>query len=364
MNKKDPLIRIAKRSNALLAKKYVWMIRVGALVLALIIGAILYAALGNNPIEAYGYLISGSLAKSLGRKQVLRNMVPLLGTALALAPCFKMKYWNIGAEGQITIGAMTATYFALNFADKLPAFPLLLIMALAGMLAGGIWSAIPAFFKAKWGTNETLFTLMLNYIAIGIVAWLQGGPWEGRPGTQQIPQFAENACLPSVFGVHIGWIIIFVLVFVMYVYMKYTKQGYEIAVLGESENTARYAGMNVGKIIIRTAAISGAISGLVGFLLASGANTSLQSTIANGAGFTAITVCWLSQLNPFAMIVISFMLAVLSKGSSTVQTKLGVPSSMADIITGVILLCMLGCEFFINYKVYFRQPKKAVKEVE
>ena len=256
------------------------------------------------------------------------------------------------------MGAIGAAFFAINFHDKLPGAVLLVVMALAGMILGGLWSAVPAFFKSKWGTNETLFTLMLNYIAIGIVAWLQGGPWEGKEGSQIVPNFASNAILPKIGGIYCGWIIVLALVFFMYFYMNRTKHGYEIAVLGDSENTARYAGMDVTKVIVRTALISGAISGLVGFMLASGANQTIYSGIAANNGFTAITVAWLSQLNPFAMVLISALLAGLSKGSSSLKTAMGVPGSISDIITGIILLCLLGCEFFINYRLVFRHKEE------
>ena len=158
----------------------------------------------------------------------------------------------------------------------------------------------------------------------------------------------------------IGWIIVLVLTVVMFIYMKYTKQGYEIAVIGESENTARYAGMNVGAIIMRTMFLSGAISGLVGFIVASGANNTLYDGVAAGVGFTAITVAWLAQLNPFAMIGISALLAVLEKGADTLQTRMNVPASISDIITGIFLFCMLGCEFFINYRLILRGGHKEV----
>ena len=272
-----------------------------------------------------------------------------------------MRFWNIGAEGQITAGAVAASYFALFWYDKLPSPVLLAVMAASGALFGGLCSnlpdcmaLIPAFFKARWGTNETLFTLMMNYIIIGVVKWLQGGPWEGRPGSQIIPQFDSAAVLPKVLGVHCGWIIVLALTVLMYIYMKYTKQGYEIAVIGESENTARYAGMNVGWVIMRTMFLSGAISGLVGFIVCSGANNTLYDGVAAGVGFTAITVAWLAQLNPFAMIGISGLLAVLEKGADTLQTRMTVPASISDIITGIFLFCMLGCEFFINYQMIFR----------
>lgn len=355
---KTPLIRLAKRNG--MPKGKMWAIRGASFVVAILLGVIIFLAIGQNPFAAYGTIISGSLGKATAIRQTVKIAIPLLGTALAIAPCFKMRFWNIGAEGQITAGAVGASYFALFWADSLPAPALILVMALAGALFGGIWALIPAFFKAKWGTNETLFTLMMNYIIIGIVRWLQGGPWEGRPGSQIIPMFDSAAVLPKVFGVHCGWIIVLALTVLMFVYMKYTKHGYEITVIGESENTARYAGMNVGRIIMRTVFISGAISGLVGFIVASGANGTLYDGVADGVGFTAITVAWLAQLNPFAMVGISSLLAVLEKGADTLQTRMAVPASISDIITGIFLFCMLGCEFFINYRIIFRGKQKEV----
>ena len=351
-DKKIPLIHLARRKD--MSKGAAWAIRGGALLFAFLLGGLIFVMMGNNPIEAYGYIISGSLGKATSLRQTIKIAVPLLGTALALAPCFKMKFWNIGAEGQITMGAIAATFFALNFADKMPSPLLLIVMGLAGAVFGAIWAFIPAVFNAKWSTNETLFTLMMNYIAIGIVKWLQGGPWEGKPGSQIIPNFKQSAVLPKVFGIHIGWIMVLALTVFMFIYMKYSKHGYEISVVGESRNTAKYAGMNVAWITIRTMLLSGAICGLVGYMIVSGANQTLYANAAGGVGFTAITVAWLAQLNPFAMIAISFLLAVLSKGASELQTRLAIPASISDIITGIVLFCMLACEFFIQYKILFR----------
>ena len=357
---RTPFVRLAKRAE--MDPRKIWLIRVGSIVVALILGFLPMMLTGNNPFSAYGVIIQGSLSRPVYIKQTIRIAIPLLGCALAIAPCFKMKFWNIGAEGQITMGAVFASYFALYWVNSIPRVPLLIIMCLTAAIAGGLWALIPAFFKAKWNTNETLFTLMMNYIAIGIVAWLQGGPWEGRKGSQLIPMFANSARLPTVFGVNCGWIIVLALVVFMYIYMNKTKHGYEIAVIGDSVNTARYAGMNVGWIMMRTMFLSGAISGIVGFIIVSGANFTLYSGVANGVGFTSITVAWLSQLNSFAMIIISMILAVLEKGANTLQTRLDVPASISDIITGILLFCMLSSEFFINYRLIFRHKER--KEAE
>lgn len=358
---KTPLIRLAKR-DAMDPKK-VWAIRVGSIVVALILGMIPILMAGKNPFQSYGIMISGALSKPGYIRQTVKKAIPLLGCALAIAPCFKMKFWNIGAEGQITMGAIFASFIAIKLAPVVQSrFVVVSLMMIAGIIGGAIWAFIPGFFKAKYNTNETLFTLMMNYIAIGIVRWLQGGPWEGRPGTQIIPMFPDNALLPRVFGIYCGWIIVLVLVVLVHIYMNYTKHGYEVAVIGDSLNTARYAGMNVGWVMMRTMLLSGAICGIVGWMLVSGANGTLNSDVAGGVGFTSITVAWLSQLNSFAMIVIASILAIIDKGSATLQTKLSVPASVAEIVSGILLFCMLGCEFFINYKLIFRGKKD--KEVQ
>ncbi len=351
------MIRLSKRTDGM-NPLYVWMIRIGSILLALLIGAIVLLILGYPPIDSYLTIIDGALGNANFTRATIKIAIPLLGCALAIAPCFKMRFWNIGAEGQITAGAIGATFFALQFGDTMHPVPLLLLMALASIICGGIWGLIPGFFKAIWNTNETLFTLMMNYIIIGIVKWLQGGPWEGSvSGSQKIDQFADSAKLPLIFGIHCGWIIVLVLTVLVFLYMNYSKHGFEIAVIGDSANTARYAGINVGYVMMRTMFISGAISGLVGFIIVSGANHTLYDGVAAGVGFTAITVAWLAQLNPFGMIIIASMLAVLSKGSRTLKTRIGVPATIAEILTGLILLCMLGCEFFANYKLSVHRRK-------
>lgn len=353
----EPLIRLAKREDIAVWK--IWLTRIFSIVLALLVGAIIFVALGYNPITVYAAMIDGCFGRSIYIKQTIKIAIPLLGTAIAIAPAFRMKFWNIGAEGQITMGALFATYFALYYYEKLSHPVLLLVMFVAAVVGGAIWALVPAVFKAKWGTNETLFTLMLNYIAIGIVKYLQGGPWEQYPkGTQQIRMFDQAARIPNLLGVNIGWVIVLALTVFMFLYLKYTKHGYEISVVGESERTSRYAGMNVFKIVIRTMLLSGAIAGIVGFIMVSGVNYTLSDTTANGVGFTAITVAWLAKLNSFGMIVISMLLAVLEKGASTIQTRFAIPETAAEMLTGMILFCMLGSEFFIRFRLIFRRSKK------
>lgn len=353
---KEPLVRIAKRSG--ISQGKAWLIRAAAVLLALITGGLIVLALGCNPIAVYSEIVTSSLGKARGIRETIKKAAPLLGCALAITPAFKMKFWNIGAEGQVLAGGIAASYFALFWYDKLPRPALLLVMCAAGILGGGLWGLIPAIFKAKWGTNETLFTLMLNYIVLGFVRFLQAGPW--GPGLNptsaypKIPMFDDAARLPQIFGVSIGWAAILLLTIAMFWYLKYSKQGYEIAVIGESVRTAQYAGMNVSWIVIRTMLFSGALSGFVGFLQTAGASYTLTENTAGGIGFTAITVAWLAKLNPFIMIALAIFLGILEKGSDTIQTVYQIPASAAEMLTGLILFFMLGCEFLIDYRLIFR----------
>ena len=351
---REPLVRIVKRGE--ISAKKAWLIRALAALGAVLTGAPLILSLGHNPVAVYGQMVVGAVGSKIALVETIKIAIPLLGAAIAIAPAFKMKFWNIGAEGQIMAGAIAASYFALFYSQSLPRPLLLAVMMAAALAAGALWGVIPALFKAKWGTNETLFTLMLNYIILGFEQYLQNGPWK-RPssgGFPKIAMFDEAARLPRLFGVHIGWIFVLLLVVGMTIYLRRSKQGYEIAVVGESERTARYAGMNVSRIIVRTMLISGAIAGLVGFLQVSGANYTLTENTAGGIGFTAITVAWLAKLNPVVMVFIAALLAILQKGSGRIQTEFLIPASAAEVLTGIILFFMLGCEFFINYRLVLR----------
>ena len=354
------MIRVIKTKEK--SKKQQMMLRFAAFVLALCAGGLFLLILGNNPFAIYGTIISGAFRSEMAVQATVKIMIPLLITALGVTLAFKMRFWNIGGEGQLIMGGMFASYFALFHADW-PGFVLFPVMFLAGILGGGIWALIPAFFKVRFGTNETLFTLMLNYIALYLVSWLQEGPWRdpGANGFPKIASFDKSAVLPKLFGVQIGWVIALVLVAILFVYLRYTKQGYEISVVGESRATANYAGMNVQKIILRTMFLSGAVAGIAGMVQVSGSDRTLSTGVAGGVGFTAIIVAWLARLNPIASMIIAFLFAVLEKGSSVVQSQYNLSTDCADVLQGIILFFVLGCEFFIRYK-FVRDKKQAAPE--
>ena len=236
-------------------------------------------------------------------------------------------------------------------------------MAVASILGGCLWGVIPATFKAIWNTNETLFTLMMNYVAIQLTSYCVA-LWENPKGSNTvgvINQATKAGWFPEVFGQTYGLNIILVLTLTvgMYIYLKYSKQGYEITVVGDSENTARYAGISVKKVTVRTMAISGAICGLAGFIAVAGSSHTISTSTAGGRGFTAIIVAWLAQFNTFVMILISLLLVFLQKGAIQIASQFNLNDYASNIITGIILFFILGSEFFINYRVILRSGKEA-----
>ncbi|MCP4398699.1 MAG: ABC transporter permease [bacterium] len=328
------------------------LIRSSAIILSLLFSAILLGFLGHNPFNVYTSMLEGSLGSAYRFRETIVRTIPLVITSLGISLSFRMRFWNIGGEGQIMMGAFAASYVAL-FHAELPRPVLLIVMVLASMLGGGVWALIPAFFKTRFTTNETIFTLMMNYLALKWITYLQYGPWRDKQafGYPKIPNFAINAQLPDVYKIHIGWLIVPVLVSLIHVFIRHTKAGYEISVIGESENTARYAGMNVPLIILTTLFFSGAICGLTGMIQVSGVNSTLSIDVSNGVGYTAIIISWLAQLNAVAILGVSFLFAVLVEGGSYIQTVYHIPQAAASLLQGIILFFVLGCEFFINYRV-------------
>lgn len=255
------------------------------------------------------------------------------------------------------IGATFASYFAIFHSD-LPHFVLIALMFFAGALGGAFWGLLPTFFKVKFDTNETLFTLMLNYVAIYIVKYLETlTSWRARAGFASIKHFEDNAKLMKIGGVHIGWLLALILIVIAYIYLNHTKQGYEISVVGESQATARYAGMNVKKIILRTMLISGAICGLAGMIQVSGIDYTLSTGMTGGVGFKGITVAWLAQLNPFVMALIAAIFSILEKGSGVMQSTLSISAAATDVLQGIILFSFLGGEFFTRYTFVFSKRR-------
>lgn len=354
---KDPLLRIAKRDAIGRPKAYAIRL-IGVLLSLLVSGAFIFAVTKLNPIQVYNAIFDGAFGTERRSWVTIRDAMMLLCIGVGLAPAFKMKFWNIGAEGQILIGGIVTAGLMRAFGSTLPTPVLLLLMAVMSLLAGCVWGVIPATFKAVWNTNETLFTLMMNYVAIQLTSYFVA-LWENPIGSNTvgiINQRTRAGWFPELLGQSytLNVILVMALAIGMYLYLKYSKQGYEISVVGDSENTARYAGINVSRVMIRTMLLSGAICGLCGFLVVAGKDQTISTTSAGGNGFTAIIVAWLAKFNTFYMMLISFLLIFLDRGASEIASAYSLNEYAADIITGIILFFILGSEFFINYRLVWR----------
>lgn len=356
-------LRIAKKDTAGGYKAS--LIRISSVVAALLLSSLMMAAMGYDPIAAFAAIIKGSFGSKHGLINTVTVAIPLLIVALGLSISFSMRFWNIGGEGQLIMGAIFATFVANNLPESTPTPIYLITMAAAAMLGGALFALIPGLFRAYSGTNETLFTLMLNYVAIKVTVFLRLVLWKnpeakGFPSIKAIPKIAH---LPKIFGVHSGWIIALVVTVLVYVFLKYTKRGYETRVVGESERTAHYAGINVRHVLVSGVILSGAVVGLAGFVKLAGASFTLSESIGGGNGFSAVIIAWLAQLNAPVMVIVALLFAAMEQGAMGMELALKIPASVADIIKGLILFTALASEFFIAYRVVLEPgPRKFMKK--
>ncbi len=332
----------------------------------LLIGILLCAAVstittGINPIEIFTSIFKGSFGSTRKTWIFLQNTSILLMISLAVTPAFRMRCWNLGAEGQVLAGAMASAACMILFSGKMSSPAVIVCMLIFSVAAGALWAGIPAFFKAKWNTNETLFTLMMNYVAMQIVSYFCVR-WENPKGSSQlgvINSQTQFGWLPQVYNRYLLAIIVAVLfTVIVYFYLNFTKHGFELTVVGESERTARYVGIKIDRVVIRTMLLSGAICGLTGFLLVGGINHTVSSDAAGGQGFTAVMVSWLAHFNPIAMILFSALLIFLGAGAGELATRNGLNHSFGDILTAILIFCIIGSEFFINYKISFKKQNR------
>lgn len=357
---KEPFIRIAKRNHMPFWQTAV--VRAIALALSLIVSAlVIFMIVKMNPLDVYGAIFDGAFGTERRIWITMRDMAVLLSLGIALAPAFKMKFWNIGAEGQMLMGGC-ATAACMIYSKNLPTWMIFALMIAASLVAGAVWGVVPAIFKARFNTNATLFTLMMNYVAIQITSYCVA-LWENPFGSNTvgiINRTTKYGWFPALFGQQymLNVLIVLGLTIFMYIYLKCSKHGYEIAVVGDSENTARYAGISVNRVIIRTMLLSGAIAGLTGFVAVSGASHTISTNTAGGRGFTAIIIAWLSKFNSFVMIAVTLLLVVLERGAEEIASRFSLNNYASQMITGIILFFILGSEFFINYRLIFRGKSK------
>ena len=355
---------IVKRDNCPLWKKA--MLYAGAVVLALLMGAVLLLALGVNPVAYYSRMFTmGTVGNKIAYKvwiNYLKEFVPLAMTSVALSLAFKMRFWNIGGEGQFILGAISAAFVAFKIGPLVPNGVALILMCLAAMVVAGLYGLGVAALKVKFGTNETLMTLMLNYVALYILIFLgeDKGAWnfflDPESARPVFASFASLAAFPSIpmggkFSLNVCVIFTFLIGALVYVYLRYTKHGYEISVVGDSAGTARYAGMRVNAIVLRTVFLSAALIGLAAAFKVGTAGI-LSTAITDDVGWTGIIVAWLSQLNTIAIFLVSALICVLQYGSTVAAASFSqVDSSFANMLQGAILFLVLASDFFIRFRV-------------
>ena len=338
-------------------------IRLLSILLALIACAVITTLLtGDNPLAVYATMLYGNFGTARKIWMLLQGLAILLCVSLALAPAFRMRFWNIGGEGQLLMGGLAAASCMILLGDKIPNAVLIPLMIVLSVAAGALWAVIPAFFKARWGTNETLFTLMMNYVATQLVAYFII-VWEVPKGSGQIGIINQNTqagWLPQIgdYKYLLNILVVAAITVFIHLYLKYSKQGYELDVVGQSVNTARYIGIKVDRVIMRTMILSGSIFGVAGLLLVAGTDHTLTTTLGAGRGFTGVMVAWLANNNPISMILTSFLLVFMSRGASEIATEFGFNHAFGDILTGVIIFFIIGMEFFIRYKVVFHRKSE------
>ena len=348
---------VIKRSALPLWKSILF--RVIAVLAAILLCSILaILMIDADPLRFIGTMFDGAFGTWARVWVFAKDTAMLLCIALAITPAFKMRFWNIGAEGQTLIGALAAVAVVI-YCKGLPEWLLIVFMLIAAVLVGAIWGGLPALFKAFWGTNETLVTLMMNYVASGLVAYFlllwtpSGSSVLGRLDRGHLPVIGHENLLVIL--------LVLVLTALIYVYQKHTKHGYEISVVGESQNTAKYIGINVKKVIIRTMLMSGAICGFAGFLIVGALDHSVAVTSVGGMGFTAIMVSWLAKFNPLVMIGTGAFITFLDRGAAQVTTTFNIDSSFPSMVIGIVLFFVIGCEFFVGYQLK-RKPRDEEKE--
>lgn len=355
---REPLFHIVKKNDVTL-KKAIFIRAMGVIAGFIFCALVCTLMVGANPFEVILEMFSGAFGSELRIWDLLKETALLLGVGLALIPAFKMKFWNLGGNGQILMGALAAAACMIILGGKVSDTAIVLIMIPASILAGAIWALIPALFKAFFNTNETLFTLMMNYIAVGIVS-ICISVWD-RTGSQTIGIISTGNFPIVIHKYFLPILIVAILTTVITIYLKFSKHGYELSVVGESESTARYIGLNVKKVIIRTMILSGAICGIIGMILASSINHTISETTANNMGFTAIIVAWLAKFNPLMMILTAFFVAFLTKGMVQVQTAFSISNNaVCDLIVALMYFFVIGCEFFISYKIIKRKKNKKI----
>lgn len=341
------------------------MIPVAAIFFGLFAGGIFFACLGVNPFSAYIEVLKGALGSVYGLSEIITKAIPLTLTALAGLICYKMQIWNIGAEGQLCLGAI-ATVAVVRYFPSANGVVMFILMFAAATLAGGCWGSVAGFLRARWGVNETITTLMLNYVGINLSEYFIYGPWKdpmswGFPFTKDFPVEARLWTLGGT-RIHGGIFIALAVAVVLQIVLKYSKWGYEIRVIGENPSAARYAGINIARNIMLATFIGGAIGGLAGMSEMAGLHGRMSRGFSMDYGYTGILVAWLARLSPIYVPLVALLMGILLVGGDTLQIVMGLPLAGIKILQGLILFSMIGAETVSRFNIRFVRVSGAAKE--
>lgn len=345
------LIRIVKRQEPLgWGSCFVFL---AALSLSLLLGGVILLIGGTSPWEGITTLFRGAFGSRYALEDALIKGTPIFLCSLGVAVAFRLQVWNIGAEGQYALGAVGATWVALSLPEA-PAWIVLPAMVAVACLAGGLWGFVPAYLRQRMRTNEIIVTLMLNYVAILFLDYLVYGVWKDPAsfGFPMTPVFAEAAVVGRIGASNFSWGLVHCLLLgvIVWIFMRFTRLGFEIKAGGDNVRAARYAGIPYDRLVMLVMVLSGALAGWAGFLETSSTVNRLQPSIMAGYGYTAIVVAWLARLNPLAIGVAAFLLAGLRVGVEGLQLDLQVPAAFGAMIEGLILLTVLAGGFFTRYR--------------
>lgn len=345
-------IQFEKRKN--ISKPALVLVPAISFLCSLVLTGILLLIFGANPFATFAAMFKGAFGSGRAFSETLVKTIPLTLTGLGVAVAFRLRFWNIGAEGQLTLGGVAAAWVAIFWSGWLPSFLLLPAVILAGCLAGAAWAGIPALLKTRLKVDETLVTLMLNYVAILLSEFLYYGPWRdpegyGFPGTRIFP---EAAWMPRLVGrAHLGLVFGLALALVLWFVFNRTRWGFELKIIGNSPLAARYQGIDVERNIVLAILLSGALCGLAGAGEVAGISRRLQQGLSLGYGYTAIIVAWMAQLNPLAVPFVAVLMAALLVGGDQVQMMMGLPASMGVLMQGMILFPLLAGSLFTEYRI-------------
>jgi len=355
-------MRVVFEKRKTLSHKAIFLVPLMSFFISLLLTAILLAIFNANPWTTYAAMFKGAFGSWPNFTETLVKAIPLMLTGLGVLIAFRLKFWNIGAEGQLTLGGIAASWAALFWSAFLPSWLVLPAAIGIGMLAGALWAGIPALLKVSLKVDEVLTTLMLNYVAILFAEHLYYGPWRdpkgyGFPGT---PPFPETAWLPRIAGrAHLGLVFAVVLGLLVWVILNRTRWGFELKIIGGNPSAAQCLGVKIAKNIMAALLFAGALSGLAGACEVTGISHRLQQGLSIGYGYMAIIVAWLAQLNPIAALIVSVLIAALLVGGDQVQMMMGLPAAMGLVLQGMLLFPMLAGSLFTEYKLLLiREPNR------